>query len=55
MQKLRAIMSKIVAGAVWLWTIPPVRSLVLTNIIRLGIPGAAIIAAILDAYSVNPF
>lgn len=48
--RLKSVGGKIGAAAVWLWHLPPVRSVIVTNIIRVVGGGAigSIIVAIMD-------
>lgn len=54
MQKLidRAltVAKSIAAGAVWLWRLPPIRSVIMTQIVRIGLgsTAVAIITSIID-------
>lgn len=50
-KKLKSTAKTIGGAAKWLWLLPPVRSVVLTNIARIGLgtTGVAIITAIFDA------
>ncbi|QJR02081.1 hypothetical protein HH800_07620 [Sphingobium yanoikuyae] len=48
--RLKSVCGKIGAAAIWLWHLPPVRSVIATNIIRIAGGGAigSIIVAIAD-------
>lgn len=48
--RLKSVGEKVGAAAIWLWHLPPVRSILVTNIIRIAGGGAigSIIVAIVD-------
>lgn len=48
--RLKTVGEKVGAAAIWLWQLPPIRSVIVTNIIRVAGGGAigSIIVAIVD-------